>query len=105
MAHAQAKKQPAIASDNWQMPENIRRALNEPIPGVARFCRTHAHARSEFNERSDGTGIGVQLKWDFTSGFLKTTSAQIPNARPSKKPLHGVRHGTVERPAAANENW
>jgi hypothetical protein len=62
MTHAQIKKQLAIASDNWQMPEKIRRALSEPTPGVARFCRTHAHARSELNERSDGTGIGVQLK-------------------------------------------
>ena len=105
MTHAQIKKQLAIASVNWQMPAKIRRALSEPIPGVARFCMTHAHARSELNERSDGTGIGVQLKWDFTSGLLKTTNAQMPNARPRKKPLHGVKHGTIERPAAANENW
>jgi hypothetical protein len=44
------------------VPAKNRRAFSEPIPGVARFCMTHAHARSELNERSDGTGIGVQLK-------------------------------------------
>ena len=47
MTHAQTKKQLASASDNWQMPAKIRRAFSEPIPGVARFCMTHAHARSD----------------------------------------------------------
>jgi hypothetical protein len=62
MTHAQIKKQLAIASDNWQTPAKIRRAFSEPIPGVARFCMTHAHARSRLNGHSDGAGIGVQLK-------------------------------------------
>lgn len=62
MTHAQIKKQLAIAIDNWQMPAKIRRAFSEPIPGVARFCMTHAHARSLLNGRSDGAGIGFQLK-------------------------------------------
>ena len=57
MTHAQIKKQLAIASDNWQTPSKIRRAFNEPIPGVARFCMTHAHARSRLNGLSDGIGI------------------------------------------------
>jgi hypothetical protein len=58
MTHTQIKQQLAIASVNWQTPAKIRRALSEPIPGVARFCMMHAHARSELNERSDGAGIG-----------------------------------------------
>jgi hypothetical protein len=62
MTQAQIKRQLADASDNWQMPSKIRRAFSEPTPGVARFCMTHAQARSELNEHSDGTGIGVQLK-------------------------------------------
>jgi len=62
MVQAQIKKPLAIASVNWHMPAKIRRAFSEPIPGVARFCRTHAHARSELNENSGDTGIGVQLK-------------------------------------------
>jgi hypothetical protein len=45
---------------------------------------THAHARSLLNGRSDGGSIGFQLKCDFTSGFLKTTSDQMPKTRPSK---------------------
>lgn len=104
MTHAQIKKQLAIASDNWQMPAKMHRAFSEPIPGVARFCMTHAHARSELNGRSGGTGIGVQLKWDFTSGLLKTTSAQMPKATPIRNPQQGVRQGTIERLAAAREN-
>jgi len=83
MTHAQIKTQLATASDNWLMPVKIRPAFSDPTPGDARFCMTHAQARSRLNGRSDGTGIVVQLNCDFTSGFLKTTSAQMPKASPS----------------------
>ena len=85
------------------MPAQIRRAINDPSPGVAnRFVKRHVQARARLNGRAVRLVMVHQPKCDFTSGLFKTTSAQMPRGSPNRQ--QGEMHGTMAIMLAVSAN-